>query len=313
VGGGFPLRNIALIGEPLIELRIDADARITTAYGGDVANTAVTLARICDPASNSIYAVTSLGDSSYSQWLREQLQREHVRLREPAGHRGEPGIYGVPFATGTSTRFSYWREHSAARRFMQQLDPAQLDVLLQGIDLLIVTGISLALCSDASFEHLFAWASSHRARCEIVFDCNFRPKLWPELGKARERIGRFGAIAGLLVTGLEDESGLWNLNGLPAIVDRIHGIDGEYVIRAGADGCWVGRGLTYRQVPTRAANVVDAAGAGDAHLAGYAAARWMACEPQVAADYANRVAALVVGHAGSIPAPGLRFPPLLAR
>jgi 2-dehydro-3-deoxygluconokinase len=307
------VRNIALIGEPLIELRVDADARMTTSYGGDVANTAVCFARLRTPATTSIHLITALGDSACSQWLRERLLRERVLVREPATNEGEPGIYGVPFGTGSSMRFSYWRDHSASRRFLQQLSTEQLDALLHDVDLLIVTGITLALCSDSSFERLINWTTSHRTRCDIAFDCNYRPRLWDNRGKARERIGQFGATATLLATGLEDEAELWDLQSVPDIVDRIQAIDGEYVIRAGASGCWIGRGRTCQRVPSREVSVVDAAGAGDAHLAGYLAARMNDCDPRVAADFANHVAALIVGQAGSVPAAELRFPPLPSR
>jgi 2-dehydro-3-deoxygluconokinase len=307
---GRPIRKIALLGEALIELRADADSEMTTSFGGDVANAAVGLVRLCGPTETSVHLVTALGDSAYSQWLRARLRREQVLLREPQDYCGEPGIYGVPFGTGTSMHFSYWRDQSAAKQFMQQITAEQLDALLEDIDVLVVTGITLALCSDSSFGQLMSWVGANRKRCGIIFDCNYRPRLWADRKSARGRIGQFGAMARLLATGLEDEAALWDLKEISDIVDRIQGIDGEYVVRAGAGGCWIGYERTYQRVSTREVNVADAAGAGDAHLAAYLAARLIDCEPREAADYANRVAALIVSQRGSVPAVDLRFPPL---
>ncbi|HEY2037720.1 MAG TPA: PfkB family carbohydrate kinase, partial [Steroidobacteraceae bacterium] len=50
--------------------------------------------------------------------------------------------------------------------------------------------------------------------------------------------------------------------------------------------------------------------AGDAHLAGYMAARLSGCERAEAAAYANRAAAVIVSQRGSVPKEDARFPAL---
>jgi 2-dehydro-3-deoxygluconokinase len=177
-----------------------------------------------------------------------------------------------------------------------------------------VTGITLALCSEASFKHLCHWVSQHRDRCRIVFDCNFRRRLWDGEAEARERIGRFERLASVIATGAEDEKTLWGTEGTAQIIERLSRLSAEYLIRGGPEGCWVGSGRECQQVPTEPVKVIgDTAGAGDAHLAGYMAARISGYDGAEAAAYANKAAAVIVSQRGSVPKKDARFPPLPTR
>lgn len=303
------VRRITALGEPLLELQPGVDGEVRLAFGGDVANSMVCLARILGPAAARISVVTALGDSSYSSWLRERLTRESLHVEEPP-IAGEPGIYGLPPGPESHCGFSYWRASSAAHRFLQAADSALLEELLGEPQLLLVTGITLALCSRASFEHLCRWVARHRD-CRIVFDCNFRKRLWQSETEARERIGAFEALASLIATGTEDERTLRGCADTAQILERVGGLAAEYLIRGGAEGCWVGSGRNCQHVATEPVREVgDAAGAGDAHLAGYLAARISGLGLADAARYANKAAAVIVAQRGSVPARSARFPPL---
>ena len=304
------IRRIAALGEPLLELQPASDGGVCLAYGGDVANSMVCLARILGTATAEISVITALGDSSYSAWLRARLTREAVRVIEPA-IAGEPGIYGLPLDSQPHAGFSYWRASSAAREFLASADLAQLESLLGDPQLLLVTGITLALCSRESFQHLCRWADRHRGRCRIVFDCNFRRRLWDGEAEARDRIGAFERLAAVIATGAEDERTLWGAADTSQIIDRVSRLPAEYLIRGGPQGCWVGVGTHCRRLGTEPVKVIgDTAGAGDAHLAGYLAARISGLDRTEAAAYANRAAAVIVAQRGSAPREGAVFPPL---
>jgi 2-dehydro-3-deoxygluconokinase len=270
----------------------------------------VCLARILGPGAGRISVVTALGDSSYSAWLRERLTREGIHVVEPSV-QGEPGIYGLPLDPARHPGFSYWRAQSAARTFLQSADPGRLEELLGEPQLLLVTGITLALCSRESFEQLCRWADRHRGGCRIVFDCNFRRRLWESEAQARDRIGTFERLASVIATGAEDERTLWGAADTAQIIERVSRLSAEYLIRGGPEGCWVGSGRESQHVPTQPVTTVgDTAGAGDAHLASYVAARISGLGRNDAAAYANRAAAVIVAQRGSAPKEGARFPPL---
>jgi 2-dehydro-3-deoxygluconokinase len=306
-------RRIAALGEPLLELQPAEDGGVHLAFGGDVANSMICLSRILGAGTKSISLITALGDSSYSAWLRQRLMREGIHVIEPS-IEGEPGIYGLPLDPTTRPGFSYWRAQSAARAFLQSADLTRFEDLLGDAQLLLVTGITLALCSNASFEHLCRWVERHRDGCRVVFDCNFRRRLWDSETQARERIGTFERLASVIATGGEDEKTLWNATDTAQIIERASRMSAEYLIRSGPEGCWVGSGREYQHVPTKPVTVAgDTAGAGDSHLAGYLAARISGYDRADAAAYANKAAAVIVSQSGSVPKEGARFPPLPAR
>ena len=307
------IRSIAALGEPLLELQPTDDGGVRLAFGGDVANSMICLSRMLGAGAKEISLVTALGDSSYSTWLRQRLLREGIHVIEPS-IAGEPGIYGLPLDSAGHPGFSYWRTQSAARAFLQSADVDRLEDLLGDTQLLLVTGITLALCSDASFEHLCRWVDRHTGDCRVIFDCNFRRRLWDSEAQARDRIGTFERLAAVIATGGDDEKALWGAADPAQIIERVSRISAEYLIRDGSEGCWVGSGGECQHVPTEPVRIVgDTAGAGDSHLAGYMAARMLGYGRADAAAYANRAAAVIVSQRGSVPIEGTKFPPLPAR
>jgi 2-dehydro-3-deoxygluconokinase len=308
------IRRIAALGEPLLELQPGSDGAVCLAFGGDVANSMICLARILGGAgTRRISLITALGDSSYSAWLRQQLMHEGVHVIESA-LAGEPGIYGLPLDPSGPQGFSYWRAQSAARAFLQSADLGRFEDLLGDTQLLLVTGITLALCSSASFEHLCRWVDRQRDGCRVVFDCNFRRRLWDSEAQARERIGTFEQLATVIATGGEDEKTLWGAMDTRQIIERVSRMSAEYLIRGGPEGCWVGSGREWQHVPTEPVTIIaDTAGAGDSHLAGYMAARISGYGRAEAAAYANKAAAVIVSQRGSVPKANARFPPLPLR
>ena len=307
------IRSIAALGEPLLELQPAGGGEVRLEFGGDVANSMVCAARILGKSGLQVSLITALGNSGYSAWLRERLVREGIRLAE-APTEGEPGIYGLPVDAAHGSGFSYWRGQSAARQFLRSAGLAQLERLLGSPQLLLVTGISLALCSTSTFEHPCRWVERHRQGCRVVFDCNFRRRLWESDAEARERISTFERLASVIATSTEDEKILWGATSTPGIIERLCHLSAEYLIRGGTEGCWVGAGEDYQHIPTDPVTVVgDTAGAGDAHLASYMAARISGLDRSEAAAYANQAAAIIVGQRGSVPKASARFPPLRAR
>jgi 2-dehydro-3-deoxygluconokinase len=307
------VQRIAAVGEPLLELQPGEGGRIHVAFGGDVANGLVCLSRLLGAQRFEFSVLTALGNSSYSAWLRERLTREGILVREPPnGLIGEPGIYGIPLDPVHRTAFSYWRNQSAARAFLQSATLPDFEQLLGRPNLLFVTGVTLALCSATSFESLCRWVQTHRHQCDVVFDSNFRRALWSAETLARERIGLFETLASVIATGMEDEKGLWSCADPADISERLGKLSVELLIRNGQQGCYVGTPRQYTHVAASKATAVDTAGAGDAHLAGYVAARISGCAQSDAALFANRVAAMIVGQLGSAAAPGLEFPPFPA-
>jgi 2-dehydro-3-deoxygluconokinase len=186
----------------------------------------------------------------------------------------------------------------------------ELRAVAAAADVVVITGITLALCSDNSFEELLLWVDQLPSHVIIVFDCNFRPALWESREIARARIERFRHAASLIVTSLDDETSLWPDAQLSAVLGRLIDVAAESILRAGKNGCWVRAGHEWTQVPTSAGRLVDPTGAGDSHLAGYIAARIDGWSPLEAARFANDVARVIVSQQGAILRGGSALPPL---
>ncbi len=303
------VRHIAALGEPLLELQPTEADQIQVSVGGDVANSMLCLTRILRGSGRQVSLVTALGSSAYSVWLRNKLEAGGIRLIE-APIMGEPGIYGIPPGRAQQIPFSYWRACSAAHGFFQTARFEQFAELIPPADILVVSGITLALCSPETFEGLVRWLSLHGDKCQLVFDINHRAPLWSSEAEARKRVGEFEKLAAVIATGIEDEWNLWQIGGSEAIMKRLRQYSAECVVRAGKEGCWVGSGDRWDHVPTTAAAVVDTAGAGDAHLAGYIGGRMNGCTVLEAASFANGVASEIVGQRGSAPRNEVVFPEL---
>jgi 2-dehydro-3-deoxygluconokinase len=293
-------RTILALGEPLIELRFDGNNALGVSIGGDVANILACLSRIMEPRVNELQLLTSLGGSFYSKWLRDNLRRHGIEVIGPPG-LGEPGVYGISPDPSIQPTSSYWRAESAARKFFATLSLAELKKIAPEADVVIITGITLALCSDASFEELLHWVGQLPLRATVALDCNFRPALWPDVETARRRLDRFQRAVALLVTSLEDEKLLRPRCALSEVLDRLGHVSAEVVLRAGSTGCWVCVDGRWREARTTPQEVVDATGAGDSHLAGYIAARIHGHPPLLAAHFANAVAGVIIAQRGSIP------------
>jgi 2-dehydro-3-deoxygluconokinase len=293
------VRCIAALGEPLLELQPNDTGGFGVSFGGDVANVMVCLARLLERGQFELRLATSLGSSLYSEWLRTQLLRVGLLLSE-ATIPGEPGIYGISPDPARQPASSYWRECSCARQLLRRITGEELAQLIPRVDLLIVTGVTIALCSDGSFEALCEWIEGLGARPNIVFDSNYRPTLWTSLEQARQRMRRMEALAGTVVTSLEDEQLLWQNENIATVMERFRSGGQEVVMRAGKEGCWIGQAGNWDHVPAQSVTVVDTVGAGDSHQAAYVAARLCERSRFDAAVFANRVAGALVGQRGSV-------------
>jgi 2-dehydro-3-deoxygluconokinase len=292
--------HIVGLGEPLLELQPNGADGFKVSIGGDVANIMITLSRILDGTKFDLALVTSLGSSLYSDWLRRGLTRAGIRMAE-AMTSGEPGIYGISPDSSRQSTSSYWREKSSARTFFSTITSSRLDELAPNADAVLVTGITLALCSAHSFEALCRWLRRLDPRCRVIFDTNYRPALWRHPDEARRRVLEMERLASVVATSVEDERVLWNAANIADILERNRSSGREVIVRAGKDGCWIGGDDNWQHVPAQSAPTVNAVGAGDSHLAGYIAARLSGRSGVDSAQYANRVASVIIRQPGSAP------------
>jgi 2-dehydro-3-deoxygluconokinase len=164
------------LGAPGHELLLQSP-RLEVHAGGAEANVAVALAHFGHVARMaSVVPHNRLGEAA-----RAELRRLGVDAAAVIDGPGRMGLYF--YETGAMQRPSevlYDRESSAFAR----VDPTRFDwhALLDGVDLLHVSGVTPAVSANAATLAVDAVRAAAARGIEVSFDGNFRSKLWEARG-----------------------------------------------------------------------------------------------------------------------------------
>ena len=296
------MTRVACIGECMLELSA-AEAKPDLrrlGFGGDTLNTAIYLARLGVPVDY----VTALGDDPYSERMIEAWKAEAVGTRLVQRVAGRlPGLYMIELDASGERRFFYWRQQAPAREIFGNAGTSDLCNALLHYEWLYLSGISLSLYGEAGRERLFDLLRQFRAKGgKVAFDTNYRPRAWPSVEVARREIRDQLPLTDLVLSSLDDETGLNDVGSAEEAADLIHGLGPRtVVIKRGGQGCMVSIEGRKSNVPAvKVAKIVDATAAGDSFNAGFLAAILRGDDPLQAAKLGHRCAAIVIGHHGAI-------------
>lgn len=289
---------VILVGEGMLELSARPGGQWQLGYGGDTLNTAIHLAR----AGCRVTYASALGSDAFSGNLRAQWEAEgldcSLLLTDPAR---STGLYSISLDAAGERTFSYWRSDSAARQMFALPGSEMLAERLAGADVLGFSLISLAIMPMEGRQRLLEAARAVKAHGgTVLFDGNYRPRLWADAAEAAAWRDRAIACATIGLPTLEDEVLLGMPGDAAAIAAHWQALGcTETVVKLGADGCL----LPDRTVvpPPHVLQPVDTSGAGDAFNAGYLTARLAGSSLQDAAMKGHRLAGWCVLRPGAIP------------
>lgn len=295
-------RHIAALGEAMLELRGPAFGTLQQGYGGDTLNTAIYLAR-CTPDCAVHYA-TAVGDDRLSEELLARWRDEGIATDWVQRLPGRlPGLYQIEVDAQGERRFHYWRGQSAARSFFDTPLTA-LEANAAQLDALHLSGISLAILPQAGRERALALMHKVRAHgAQVVFDNNYRPRLWTDVVEARHWMAQAFSAASLALITADDHQALLDLPDEDSAVAAAQDLPTpEIAIKRGPRATRVGGAdLGWQDVATeQVERVVDTTAAGDAFGAGYLSGRLRGLAPAQAAALGNRLAARVIQHPGAL-------------
>lgn len=295
--------TIALMGECMIEMHGRPGQSVHQTFGGDSFNTAAYLARLAGDALKVEY-VTALGSDGFSQAMRERFTQEGVGTDNVRTFETRlPGLYFIETDEAGERRFHYWRSEAAARFMFDGEEGEQLLQSLAHCDTLYLSGISLAILTGEGRERLLAGLPALRERgVRVVFDNNYRPRLWPDVDAARQAHEALLAQVDLAIVTFEDDQALFGFETPQALFDFYHeqGVS-EIVIKRGAESCLIEHeGRRHEVASERVDKVVDTTAAGDSFSAGYLACRLTGGDVEQAARWGHRLAGTVIGHRGAI-------------
>jgi 2-dehydro-3-deoxygluconokinase len=212
-----------------------------------------------------------------------------------------PGIYLIGTDDKGERRFFHWRENAAVRSLLDLPETAGLLQSLADYDLIYLSAVTLGIYRDEGRARLFA--ALHAAResgARVVFDTNFRIRLWPDLAIARTVYAQTFETSDIVLASTEDLQLLYPDQDADALLTLIPA--DEVVLRMAEPVSLVrvaGPTQIVRAEPV-AAPVVDTTAAGDSFAAAYIAARLAGAEPIDAARAGHRLAGVVVCHPGAI-------------
>jgi len=250
---------------------------LTLRFGGAESNLALALTRL----GVGVRWVSRLGRDPFGDMIEEALAREGVDVRWARRDDAPTGLYWKWRVDGETT-VGYRRAGSAASR----LEPGDVpDDALDGIRLVHLTGITMAISDTARALALDVARRAKERGALVVFDPNFRPTLPDTPEAAAERQRAILPYVDWYLCGVGEAALLWPEGGIPV----------PSVVRVGERGAIV-EGVPVP--PPRTETVVDEVGAGDAFAAGFVYGLLHGWSPPACAHAANVVAARALAGTG---------------
>lgn len=262
------------------------------AYAGDSFNTAVYMAR----RGIEVSYLTRLGDDAHSERIIAVLHDEGIDTSLIVRDTGRsPGLYLIENDAAGERQFSYWRDSSPARELFDAMPAIPVPGLFY------FTGITLAV-TRSGVEALGDLLTRLRAAgCMIVFDPNYRPRLWQDSAQARDHYRMVLPLCDTVLPTLEDDRALWELGSAAESQAFYSGFGAAEVVVKGDEllaSAWhAGEVWEHKAEPVAA---LDTTGAGDSFNAAYLAARLAGQSPPEAIVEAQALAATVVQTRGAI-------------
>lgn len=300
---GPNIPRIALIGECMIELQQRADGSLQQSFGGDTLNTAVYLSRAMGDQAKVDY-VTALGDDSFSDAMCRIWASEGIGLDLVQRLPGRlPGLYCIQTDANGERRFLYWRNEAAVRECFTTSAAEPVLAALPDYDVLYFSGITLAVLGAKGRERLIETLINARQNdARIVFDNNYRPRLWASVEEARAAYRSVLPYVDLALLTVDDEQALFGFPDCDEVFAAYAQIGTpEVVLKRGAEACLIRcEGEAFAVPAQKVETVVDTTAAGDSFSAAYLARRLSGGSPAEAAQAGHLLASRVIQVPGAL-------------
>lgn len=263
-------------------------------FSGDVLNTAAYLARYSGAAAR-VEFISVVGRDSMSAELLAFARAQGVGTEKVRLHPTRLcGIYSIDTDMTGERSFSYWRDNSAARTLFQDGFDA-----LDDFDIIYLSGITLAIIPPAVRFALIDHLSSHTAA--IVFDSNYRPRLWEDQATARMAIESMWRATDVALASADDEIALFGDHTPDEVAQRLR----RWGIKSGCVKCGANGAIPLDlNIPAPKVEpvktVVDTTAAGDSFNGAYLAQRIKGGSEVDAFRAGCELAAQVIQHHGAI-------------
>lgn len=297
-------KQIAVIGEAMLELSHQTPTSLFLSFAGDTLNFAIYLSRLLQNQAFNIHYVTALGQDPYSDqmllnWQTEGLKTDLIRRIE----NKLPGLYLIRTDSKGERNFYFYRSNSAARDLFKGSNRVDLSERLIKMDYLYFSGISLAILDEPSRDYLAdILQKAKQAGAQIIFDTNYRASLWANLDSAKRTIQAFLKYVDIALPTFGDDQLVFGDATPEACVQRLfeNGVS-EIVVKCGAEPALVARLNQQQKVPSCLVDkIIDTTAAGDSFNSAYFAARLLGFDPFKSCLYGHELAAKVIKQVGAL-------------
>ncbi len=290
--------DLISLGECLVELIKREDGAFDAGFAGDAFNTLFYASRL----GLRTGFVSAVGEDRFTSMILDGIGREGIdssHLLRLSGRNN--GLYVIETDARGEYTFDYWRESSAATETLLRSDLDELVSYCSLSNWFLFTGITLAVMKGP--ERLDMLLRRLHGRTKIVFDTNYRARLWPSAETYRARMEQIMPWVDVFLPSMSDLEELYPDEDLQSVLTRfVEGGTSTIAMTAGASGGAIFRDGELDMMPLadEVPDVVDATGAGDAFNAGFIAGLARGESAEQAYALGQRVAGWVLQVRGAI-------------
>ncbi|MDQ8039443.1 MAG: sugar kinase [Rickettsiella sp.] len=298
------MKQIAVIGEAMLELSQQSDTVLDLSFAGDTLNFATYLRRLLPKDSFDVRYVTALGFDPYSEIMLKKWQQEGINTDLVFQVENKiPGLYLIRTDKSGERTFYFYRQNSAARELFKIEAANNLEKHMLEMDYLYLSGITLAIFDADTRENLWKLLEKTKQKgSKIIFDTNYRASLWPDAESAKKAIERTLKYVDIAFPTFVDEQILFGDRTPEVCAKRLleNGIT-EVIVKCGSEPALIATIDQIKSIPAYAVKkVIDTTGAGDSFNAAYLAARLLGFDPIKAIQWGHQLASAVIAHSGAI-------------
>jgi 2-dehydro-3-deoxygluconokinase len=282
----------------MLELSCEGDIRLarnfTRGFGGDTYNTAVAAARL----GSSVTYVTRIGNDAFATALHENILKEGIQLAPPRPLKGPTGMYLVSVDGDGQREFVYYRKDSAA----SMLGPEDITPdLIRNAKIVYSSGITMGISERCRNAVIKAFTLAQEFGVMTAFDPNYREILWQGESQVMEAMSDIMPLVDVFLPSFPEDTSMFVGFNRPEQVLDYFLFKGTklVVVKAGAQGCYMGYKKEMMHIPAMSVKAVDTTGAGDAFNGGFLHGLASGESLQQCARFAITTASLKVLNRGS--------------
>jgi len=261
--------KICSIGECMIEITNTYNNNFQQSFAGDTLN----FCSYLNKKNFNVDYLSSVGKSEINKDFFNLLKSKKISKKLIHIHpHNETGLYLIKNDKNGEKNFYYWRDNSAAKNYLNELNYKKLEIILKKYHYIYFSGITLSIISknkQKDFCNLIKKLKEYNVK--IIFDLNIRIKRWPNKKHLNASINLFLPFIDILFSTGEDMKNWKNNDNLSFFKKFIKCNKINHAIfrkNASLNYAILG-GQIYKIVNKVNKKIVDSSGAGDGYNAAY--------------------------------------------